>query len=594
MPRSSLFLAPALLVFLVGCAAPISRSEDPEATAHHRSAEERCATLAAAVGSELGHDVTLSSTVAHDASEAAPPSPGSPFGGAPAMPAHCEVVGKANERVGTDGQQYAIGFRLRMPTEWNGRFLFQGGGGTDGNLGDAIGGVGVGAPTALDRGFAVVSTDAGHDNRTNSDPERQGSVAFGFDYEARLDYAERSLEVVADVGRALVTAFYNQAPDNSYFFGCSNGGRQGMIFAQRFPDKFDGIVATAPAFDVPRAAVAQAWDTQVFARLARQMDLVDEQDEPLIHRTFSDDDLAIVSDAVLEACDGLDGLVDGIVGDFNACTTERVRPELDRKTCTGDKSPDCLLPEQVDALVDIFAGPFNSQGEPLYSDWAWDAGIGGKVGETFYNGWRMWKLGLYDGGFMRYPINITLGSPALSALFITPPTPIPDNPSAHLAYQLEFDFDTDAPKLYATTPEFPRSSFDLISARATDMSAFRDRGGRMIIPHGVSDPVFSIHDTRRWWEAVDGATVGQADDFVRLFAVPGMAHCGGGPATDSYDALTAIVDWVEEGSAPDRIEASAGDMSPWPDRTRPLCPYPLVAQYTGSGSIEESQNFECR
>ena len=592
MPRPLVIFAFFAVILLAGCAPSSGRSSIP--LQQQLSTDERCAALTSVPGAQLGNNVVITTAVAHGASDAVAPAPGSPFGGAPAMPAHCEVVGKANEREGAHGQVYAIGFRMRLPEDWNGRFLFQGGGGTDGNLGDAIGGVGAGLPSALDRGFAVISTDAGHDNQTNSDPARQGAVAFGFDYEARLDYAERSLEVVSDIGRALISAFYHEPPESSYFFGCSNGGRQGMIFAQRFPDHFDGIVATAPAFDVPRAAVAQAWDTQVFARLAREMDLVDESDEPLLHRTFSDEDLELVSEAVLDACDGLDGLVDGIVGDFAACTTERVRPELEKRTCTGDNARGCLLPAQVEALVDVQAGPVNRHGDALYSNWAWDAGIGGRTGDTFHTGWRMWKIGLYAGGFMRYPINVTLGSPALSALFTTPPQPVRDHPSAHLDYQLSFDFDTDTRKLYATTDEFPRSSWDLIAAKSTDLSTFRERGGKMIIPHGVSDPVFSIHDTRRWWEDVDAASGGQAASFVRLFAVPGMAHCAGGPATDRYDALAAIIEWVEEGNAPDRIEASAGEMSAWPNRARPLCPYPLVAQYIGSGSIEDSQSFECR
>ena len=576
--------------------APAAARQTPLGDSERPSSAERCASLGAAAGAELGAAVVITSAVLQPASAPAPPPAGSPGWAppAPAMPEHCEVFGRAHERTGAHGQQYAIGFHLRLPADWNGRFLFQGGGGTDGNVGDAIGAVTPGAPTALDRGFAVVSTDAGHDNRTNSDPERQGTVAFGFDYQARVDYAERSLEVVARIGKTLVTTFYGRAPERSYFFGCSNGGRQGMIFAQRFPALFDGIVATAPAFDVPRAAIAEAWDTQTFARLARRMGFFDENDEPLLHRTFTDDDLALVSQAVLEACDAGDGLVDGIVGDFVACTTAKVAPALAAKACTGEKTDACLTNDQVEALERVFAGPHDAKGKALYSDWAWDAGIGGKVGDAYHMGWRIWKLGLHAGGPFRYPINVTLGSPALSALFMTPPVPVRDDPRAHLAYQLGFSMDTDAPKIFATTPEFPRSSWELIAAKSTDLTAFRARGGKMIVPHGVSDPIFSIQDTRRWWEAVDAEAGGQAAAFVRVFPVPGMAHCGGGPATDRYDCLTAIVDWVERDVAPDRIEATAGDMTPWPNRTRPLCPYPKVARYTGTGSIEEAQHFECR
>ena len=225
MPRPLVIFAFFAVILLVGCASSSGRSSIP--LQQQLSTDERCAALTSVPGAQLGNNVVITTAVAHGASDAVAPAPGSPFGGAPAMPAHCEVVGKANEREGAHGQVYAIGFRMRLPEDWNGRFLFQGGGGTDGNLGDAIGGVGAGLPSALDRGFAVISTDAGHDNQTNSDPARQGAVAFGFDYEARLDYAERSLEVVSDIGRSLISAFYHKPPESSYFFGCSNGGRQG-------------------------------------------------------------------------------------------------------------------------------------------------------------------------------------------------------------------------------------------------------------------------------------------------------------------------------------------------------------------------------
>jgi feruloyl esterase len=497
------------------------------------------------------------------------------------------VLGKTNERVGVDGQRYAIGFHLRLPTQWNGRFLFQGGGGTDGDVGDAIGVVTAGVPTALDRGFAVISTDAGHDNRTNRDPQRQGQVAFGYDYEARVDYAERSLEVVAKLGRALVTAFYGRAPERSYFFGCSNGGRQGMIFAQRFPELFDGIVASAPAFDVPRAAIAEAWDTQAFGTLAQRMGLVDSTGAPLLNRTFSDGDLALVSRAVLDACDALDGLADGIVGDFVGCTTARVAPKLAARTCAGAKGDACLTRDQIETLERVLGGARNAKGEALYADWPWDAGVGAA-------GWRVWKLGTYDGRGLPFAINVILGSPALSALFVTPPTPVPDDPRAHLAYQMRFSMDTSAPKIYARTSQFPRSSWELVAAKSTDLSAFRRRGGKLIVPHGVSDPVFSVNDTRRWWDAVNAASGGKAAEFVRVFPVPGMNHCNGGPATDRYDCLTALVDWVERGVAPDRIVARAGEGSPWPGRTRPLCPYPQVARYAGAGSVDSASSFVCR
>ena len=183
------------------------------------------------------------------------------------LPAHCELTGAMQERIGVDGQHYAIRFHLRLPLRWNGKFLFEGGGGTEGDLGSAIGATTPGAPPAIAQGYAVVSQDSGHDNATNSVPSRGGNVAFGFDPEARANYGGASLRLVAQTAKAIIHSYYGRLPQHSYFLGCSKGGQEGMVFAQRFPDEFDGIVAGAPGFSLPRAAVAEAWDTQAFGNL---------------------------------------------------------------------------------------------------------------------------------------------------------------------------------------------------------------------------------------------------------------------------------------------------------------------------------------
>ena len=512
---------------------------------------------------------------------------------APTLPEHCEVTGHLRERTGVDGQRYSIQFHMRLPISWNGRFLFQGGGGSDGAVGDAVGAIGPSVPSALARGFAVLSQDSGHDSRTNTDPVRQGSIAFAYDPQARRDHAYASLDVTARTGKAVVQAFYGRAPDRSYFYGCSEGGREGMVFAQRFPELFDGIVAAAPGFALPKAAIAEAWDTQAFASLAMRMGLVDSSGTPVLARTFTDADLALVADAVLAACDADDGSADGIVGDYRACTTERVVPALSARRCRDAKSADCLSADQVTTLQRVFAGARNARGEALYSDWAWDAGIGGRVGERYHQGWRIWKIGGYPPSTVP-ALNVVLGGASLSAVFITPPTPVPNVPRALLDYLLGFDMERDAPKIFARSGAFTESSWEAIGAKAVDLTAFRRQGGKLIVPHGMSDPVFSAHDTMRWWDEVNAASGGRAAEFVRVFPVPGMGHCGGGPATDQYDCLAAVVDWVERGTAPDRILARAGAASPWPGRTRPLCPYPSVARYAGAGSVDSAASFACR
>ncbi len=537
-----------------------------------------------------------SSTVIVSATLVTSPAASAPPASAPAaspLPAHCEVLGKLHERVGVGGQHYAIRFHVRLPVEWNGRFLFQGGGGSDGAIGDAVGNIGPGLPSALARGFAVLSQDSGHDDRTNNDPTHQGTLAFGYDPQARREHAYASLDVTARTGKALVHAFYGREPEHSYFFGCSEGGREGMVFAQRFPELFDGIVAAAPGFALPKAAIAEAWDTHAFVDLAQKMGLVDSTGTPLIGQTFADADFALVADAVLASCDAQDGVADGIVGDYKACDAQRVRSALDAVACTGPKVASCLTTAQIATVRHVLGGPRNSKGESLYSDWPWDAGIGGRLADgRYHQGWRIWKIGTV--GARPIPaLNVVLGAPSLSALFTTPPTPLVNDPRVLLRYAVEFDMDRDAPRIFATAGDFTESSWELVGAQRTDLSAFRRRGGKLIVPHGLSDPVFSAHDTMRWWDAVNAAAGGQASDFVRVFPVPGMAHCNGGPATDQYDCLTSIVDWVERGIAPDRILAHAGAMSPWPGRSRPLCPYPLVARYDG-GDVEAAASFVCR
>jgi pimeloyl-ACP methyl ester carboxylesterase len=502
--------------------------------------------------------------------------------GSVTLPAHCEVTAVMRERQGVDGQHYAIRFHLRLPQTWNRRFFFQGGGGTNGELGDATGNIAAGTPTALARGYAVVSQDSGHDNARNSVAERGGPVAFGFDAQARADYGGTSLKPVADASKALIRTFYGAKVERSYFVGCSKGGQEGMALAQRYPDEFDGIVAGSPGFSLPRAAVAEAWDTQAFASLIGSAKSGSAADATQLPATFSKAQFAKVRDAVLAACDADDGVKDGITGNWSACDWPRVKARMLEQVCTS--SPDCLSREQIDVLERVTTGARDSKGKALYASWPLDAGLGS-------DGWRAWKIGPAGGKFPG--INVAMGAPALAAIFTTPPTPVRAVGPDAFEYAMKFDFDRDTPKLYATDATFKRSAWDDIAARSADMTAFRRRGARMIVSHGVSDPVFSINDTVQWYREVDRLNGGKAASFVRVFPVPGMAHCAGGPATDQFSAFDALVDWVEKGVAPDQLLAKAGPASPWPGRTRPLCVYPKVARYKGTGNIEEADSFRC-
>jgi feruloyl esterase len=516
-------------------------------------------------------------------------------GNAPALPEHCEVQGRMNERTGVNSQRYAIRFHLRLPTDWNGKFFFEGGGGSNGNLGNALGNLqGQQRGNALAMGFAVVSTDSGHDNAVNNDPTRNGTLTFGFDPLARRDFGYNSYDQVAQAAKAIITAYYGRAIERSYYVGCSEGGREAMMMSQRFPTYFDGILACSPGFKLAKAALfGHAADAQALAEVAKAAGIFDRFGQPLLNKTFTDEDLDLAAQAITSACDSLDGLQDGVIDNFPACTPAVVTPKLTAITCKGPKRNSCLSAVQVAALQKIFAGAKSAQGELLYADWAWDRGIGGKIGETYNQGWRSWTLGAFDAA-NNASIIATLGSASASAVFVTPPVAVPSAGAAPMAYLLGVDFDRDAAKLYAKSGEFTEAVWDFMMASSTDLSAFKNHGGKLLIVHGVSDPVFSINDTISWWNDMNRANNGAASDFTRLFAVPGMNHCGGGPSTDQFDAFTALTNWVEKGSAPDRIVATAGPNSPWPGRTRPLCAYPKQARYKGSGSIEDAGNFVCQ
>ena len=555
-------------MMLVGQAAGAAEASTSSPTS---PAANACLALAQSNGSWPDPTTRIDSAILR-------PAEGGEGGG---TPAHCEVLGRLQARTGVDGQAYAVAFHLRLPLDWNGRFLFQGGGGSNGVLGDARGAVlFFGGQIALAQGYAVVSQDSGHDNQRNALAEHGGELSFGFDPIARANYGHASLKLVTDAAKAGVRAFYGRGPIHSYFAGCSKGGQEGMAVAQRYPDAFDGVLAAAPGFSLPRAAVAEAWSTQTFGRLIASpapsaRDLV---------KTFSDTDLGLIQKAVLTACDRDDGLADGLVGAFETCSTAKVRRRLRRVVCTGHKTEGCLSAPQVAAMLRVFAGPKNRTGAALYSDWPWDAGIAAP-------GWRLWTLGLDQPPMTAF--NLALGMGSLPAVFSTPPQGLSDD-TAKMAFAMAYDFDHDAAKIYAVASPFTRSAWEDVSARSSDLSAFKAHGGRLIVPHGVSDPVFSINDTLAWFREVDERFNGRATDFVRVFPVPGMNHCMGGPATDQFDALSALVTWVEQGQAPDRIVAQAGPGTPWPGRTRPLCAYPAIAAYSGRGDSEKAGSFVCR
>jgi hypothetical protein len=502
------------------------------------------------------------------------------------QPRHCVLTGKSNERTGIDGKSYAIQFEMRLPVEWNGRFLHQVNGGNDGEVVPALGDKPdfnvMGGKSALARGFAVLSSDSGHSGRdpANKAMGLAGGAAFGMDPLARRDYGYSADLTLAPIAKAIIAAHYGKKPDYSYMYGCSNGGRHAMVDASRMPEAYDGFLVGNPGFDLPKAAIQHAWDMQNFTKI-----------NPDIRKSFSKEDARLLSAKILETCDGLDGLKDGLTSNLAAC-----QKAFDFKSlqCMSGKTEGCLPEVNVAALTEIFGGPKNSKGEALYSDWPADGGVG-------TGNWRMWKVESPIAPWNNYPIIATMGSASLAMIFATPPTKI-EGDNDHLNdFLAKFDFDRDAPKIFARDATFTESPMEFMTPPDVAnpmLSGLKAANHRMILFHGQADPVFSVNDTIRWYEKLDANSGGKADAFARLFTIPGVTHCGGGVGLDRFDALDALTDWVEKGKAPERIVASVNPgnkeiPAAWSaTRSRPLCPWPKYAKYQG-GDVETAASFAC-
>jgi hypothetical protein len=450
------------------------------------------------------------------------------------LPAYCRLSATLDRRTGADGRSYGIGFALALPDEWSGRFLFQGGGGLNGTVAPPLGRTGKG-DAALARGFAVVTTDTGH----------RGEVfdaSFMAEQQASLDFACQAVGRVAVIAKQILAQYYGRAATRSYFMGCSTGGREGMLMAERHPTYFDGIVVGAPAMRTNFSGIADAW---VATRL-NQVAPLDASGKPDGRRALSDADRKTVIDGVLAACDGEDGLRDGIVSDPLGC-----RFDPASLVCAGEKKDGCLSRAQAEALARAFAGPKDSKGRQVYPGFPFDTGIAATGGIP----------GLLAGG------SNPVGAP-------------------FTATEMDVDRRADAA---AADPQMQLTS----TWGWTKLNTFSSRGGKLLFYHGVSDPWFSVLDTVDYYERLTEANGGASvvSGWSRLFLVPGMGHCGGGPWTlDTFDMLGAVVDWVEAQKPPPSVTATGGS---WPGRSRPLCPYPSHAQYTGSGDVEDAASFQC-
>ncbi len=500
--------------------------------------------------------------------------------GPTAVAEHCLVAGKMNKRVSpVDGNPYGIGFEMRLPRAWNGRFFYQANGGLDGNVLTALGALGGGPVNgALALGFAVFSSDAGHSSSQNP--------LFGLDPQARIDYGYGAAATLTPMAKSLIALAYGKGADRSYFGGCSNGGRHAMVAAARLAGEYDGILAGDPGFHLPKAAIGEVYGAQQLATVST----AGTDGLPDLATAFTSTERVLVANRILAKCDTLDGVADGMVQDVKACQAN-FSLATDVPTCTGTtRDGTCLTTAQKTAISNLFAGARNSAGQALYSGFPYEAGISGA-------NWAQWKQSS----------SVTLDPAALAFVFTVSPAAA-STLSAIKAYAFSFNMDTDAPKIFATNGTFTESPWSFMTPPdETNLSALKLRGAKLMVYHGTSDPVFSSDDTANWYERLATASGGDASSFARYFPVAGMNHCAGGPTADQFDMLTPLVAWVEQGSAPDSVIATArGKANANPntevptdwgtaakDRTRPLCAYPRTARYQGTGDINDAASFRC-
>lgn len=490
-------------------------------------------------------------------------------------PAHCLITGEMYPREGVNGR-YSIQFEMRLPKAWNGRFFYQTNGGFDGVVVPATGlpSGSASMTSALMQGFAVISSDGGHSAAQNA----AGPLSFGNDPQARLDFGYQTVAKLTPMAKDLIKAAYGRSPDRSYIAGCSNGGRMTMVAAARFAPDFDGFLIGNPGFHLPLSATAGVSILQRYVKLTGS---------PATAPTaFNQTERAMVAKAILNRCDALDGANDAMVQDVSACQAA-FDIQRDVSTCTGPRDGTCLTADQKNLVSDIFNGVKTSTGKLVYARYPFDNGLQSPA-------WDFWKL----------TAAASISSMGIAQVWRSPPVTAQSfNP---VAFALTANLDDMLAGLNATSGDFKESGTSFMTPpNATQLGAVRDRGAKIMVYHGNGDPGFSSEDTAAWYDELSKQNNGEAKNFARFYRVPGMGHCSGGPATDQFDMISPLVDWVEKGVAPQAIIASvrgagnaAGVNAELPadwsaTRTRPLCVYPQVAKYKGSGSLEDAANFSC-
>ncbi len=446
-----------------------------------------------------------------------------------------------------------IRFEVWLPASgWNHKFQGIGNGGFAGSISYATGGL----ASAVTRGYAAASTDTGHSGSGES-----ATWALGHP-EKIVDFGHRAIHRMTVDAKAIVSAYYGEVPRRSYFASCSNGGRQALMEAQRYPDDYDGIISGAPVNFWTHILAGFIWNAQALTGPG----------------FIPPRKLPALAGAVLNACDARDGSKDGVIEDPRKCGFD---PSA--LACAGTDTDDCLTAAQVAALKKVYAGPRNSKGEQIVPGFEPGA-------ETGPGGWVLWITGPAPAKSLQY----TFASQFLDNMVFN---------GAAWDYKT-FDFDRDMKTVNDKMAA-------ILNATNPDLSAFQKHGGKLILFHGWNDAALPPRNTIDYYTAVRSKMGSQAaDSFVRLYMIPNLQHCFGGPGATycggvtaamgdpSHDLSAALERWVEEGVAPGPVIASefktAFDFSSPVVRTHLVCPYPQEAAYKGSGSVDDAGNFDCR
>ena len=434
------------------------------------------------------------------------------------VPAFCRIG--AILRTSSDSE---IEMEVWLPETWNGKFQFVGGGGWAGVISYTA------LVTALNEGYATASTDTGH---------KGGNANFAIGHPEKLvDFAYRAVHESTVKAKAIMTTFYDRAPRLSYWNGCSTGGRQGLMEAQRYPEDFDAIIAGAPANYQTHLHV---WDLSVSVPALK---------DPA--RVVSAAKLTALNNAVIGACDAKDGVKDNLLNEPRACKFD---PSI--LLCKAGDSDSCLTVPQLESVKRMYSPAKTRAGEIVFpgkepgSETGWNAVSGGQA-----------------------PAGVSLGS-------------------FQVAYD-DLNWDWRSYDLDRDLKIVDEKVGTIVNAINPDLSAFKARGGKLILYHGWNDTAISPGNTVNYYNSVLAKIGAKQDNWIRLFMIPGMGHCQGGPGPNQVNYMAALERWRESGIAPDHLEAFHVTNNRV-DMARPLCPYPQVAQYKGIGSTNDAANFVCK